>query len=109
MTPEKPPLSPDERARRQCLWLASYFERLAQKFPDIPTWKSGLRASREWLRVLDMSADGNDLPVADIEALVRYAVPYKEYGGTSWMILCFELGQWGLSKGIDEARKLEFR
>ena len=109
MTPEKPPLSPDERARKECLWLATYFERTAQQFPATPTWQFGLRACQEWLRVLEMSADGNDLPVADIEALVRYAVPYKEYGGTSWMALCFELGKWALSKGVDEARQLEYR
>jgi hypothetical protein len=39
-----------------------------------------------------------------VEALLRDAMPHKEDGGTSWMILCFELAAWALSKGVDGVR-----
>jgi len=61
MTPEKPSLTPDERARRQCIQLARYFEHTSQQFPDNPMWASGLHAARPWLRLADMSVNGTGL------------------------------------------------
>jgi len=109
MTIEKPPLTPDETARRQCIDFVRYFEKTSQEFPDNPMWHSGLHAARAWLRLVDMSVNGTGPSAVEIEALVRYAVPHKLFSGSAWTILCFELAKWALSKGVDEARRLEYR
>ena len=109
MTLEKPPPTPDETARRQCIDFARYFEHTSQEFPDNPMWASGLHAARAWLRLVDMSINGTGPSAAEIEALVRYAVPHKRFSGSAWSILCFDLAEWALSKGVDEAKQLEYR
>jgi hypothetical protein len=82
--------------QEQANLLVEYYQNYSTEDPESPVWSTGLKAAKEWQRLLKLSS----LTEEDVSTLIELVENYQKYLSQAWFDLALGVYKWFHSRGF---------